>query len=328
MNRAIGNQGKRRVKLGYDTARAGICRDVEITVRHLEVYPTMLTRRAFIPAAAIGILSLGRLAEAAAQEATPGASPAASPVTHGVAQLPVKVPGQLTVHTDQPVYAPWFVDDDPSNGKGFESALTYALAERLGIAADQIVWGVTPFVESFATGEKDFDFYITEVLITDQRKQAVDFSDPYYVSPLSLVAQKDSPVFAAETLADLKGFTFGAQAGTNNATYIDEIIRPDQPLVEFDTNLATMQALSDGTIDAILEPLQTGLEMETFQFDNLALVALLPESGHDMGMVFEKGSALVPFVNQALRSLKDDGTLDGFITEWLPVPEDLREIAS
>ncbi|HET9660686.1 MAG TPA: transporter substrate-binding domain-containing protein, partial [Thermomicrobiales bacterium] len=135
-------------------------------------------------------------------------------------------------------------------------------------------------------------------------------------------------VFAAETLADLKGFTFGAQTGTNNATYIDEVIQPDQPLVAFDTNLATMQALSDGTIDAILEPLQTGLEMETFQFDNLTLVALLPDSGHDMGMVFEKDSALVPFVNQALQSLKDDGTLDGLITEWLPMPEDLREIGS
>ena len=240
----------------------------------------------------------------------------------------MKVAGQLTVHTDQPVYAPWFVDNDPSNGEGFESALTYALAERLGVAADQVMWGVTPVVESFAPGDKDFDFYITEVLITDQRKQAVDFSDPYYVSRLTLVAQKDSPVFDAQTLADLKAFTFGAQTGTNNATYITEIIQPDQPLVEFDTNLETMQALSDGTIDAILEPLQTGLEMETFQFDNLALVALLPDSGHDMGMVFEKGSALVPFVNQALQSFKEEGTLDALIAHWLPVPEDLREIGS
>lgn len=288
----------------------------------------MITRRVFIPAAVVGVSSLGRLLGTAAHDATPATSPSASPVAQGIGQLPVKIPGQLTVHTDSPVYAPWFVDNDPSNGKGFESALTYALAECLGVSADQVVWGVTPFIESFAPGEKDFDFFITEVLITDQRKQAVDFSDPYYVSRLTLVAQKDSPVFAAETLADLKSFLFGAQTGTNNAAYIEEIIQPDQPLVEFDTNLATMQALSDGTIDAILEPLQTGLEMETFQFDNLALVALLPDSGHDMGMVFEKGSTLVPFVNQALKSLQDDGTLDGLIAEWLPVPEDLREIGS
>jgi polar amino acid transport system substrate-binding protein len=114
----------------------------------------MITRRTFIPVAAMGVISLGRLAGAAAQEATPGASPAASPVTQGIEQLPVKIPGQLTVHTDQPVYAPWFVDNDPSNGKGFESALTYALAERLGVAADQVEWGVTPFIESFAAGKK------------------------------------------------------------------------------------------------------------------------------------------------------------------------------
>jgi polar amino acid transport system substrate-binding protein len=124
----------------------------------------------------------------------------------------------------------------------------------------------------------------------------------------------------------LKPYTFGAQAGTNNATYITEVIQPDTELVLFDANLDSMQALSDGEIDAILEPLQTGLAMENFQFDNLALVALLPDAGHDMGIVLEKGSALVSPVNAALQSLKDDGTLDTLIAEWLPVPEDLREL--
>ena len=145
-----------------------------------------------------------------------------------VGDLPLKQAGQLSVHTDQPVYAPWFVDNDPSNGQGFESALIYALAERLGFEHSQVVWGVTPFAESFAPGPKDFDLFITEVLITDQRREAVDFSDPYYTSQLTLVAQKDSPVFDAQTLADLKPYTFGAQAGTNNATYITEVIQPDQ----------------------------------------------------------------------------------------------------
>ena len=284
----------------------------------------MATRRAFIATAA-GIAALHefvRIGGAVAHDATP----AASPVAGDISALPLKQAGQLSVHTDQPVYAPWFVDNDPANGQGFESALIYALAERLGFERDQVVWGVTPFAESFTAGLKDFDLFITEVLITDQRREAVDFSDPYYTSQLTLVARKDSPVFDAQTLADLKPFTFGAQAGTNNATYITEIIQPDTALVLFDSNLESMQALSDGEIDAILEPLQTGLAMETFQFDNLALVALLPDAGHDMGIVLEKGSGLVSAVNAALQSLKDDGTLDALIAEWLPVPEDLREL--
>jgi polar amino acid transport system substrate-binding protein len=283
----------------------------------------MSTRRTFVMATA-GIAALagfGRLGTAAHD-----ATPAASPVAGDIGTLSLKQAGQLAVHTDQPVYAPWFVDNDPSNGQGFESALIYALAERLGFERDQVVWGVTPFAESFAPGPKDFDLFITEVLITDQRREAVDFSDPYYTSQLTLVARKDSSIFEAQTLADLKPFTFGAQTGTNNATYITETIQPDTELVLFDSNLESIQALSDGEIDAILEPLQTGLAMETFQFENLALVALLPDAGHDMGMVLEKGSDLVSPVNAALQSLEDDGTLDALVAEWLPVPEDLREL--
>ena len=283
----------------------------------------MSTRRTFMKTTA-GMAALAGVSRfgAVAHDATP----AGSPVAGAIGDLPLKQAGQLSVHTDQPVYAPWFVDNDPSNGQGFESALIYALAERLGFEHSQVVWGVTPFAESFAPGAKDFDLFITEVLITDQRREAVDFSDPYYTSQLTLVAQKDSPVFDAQTLADLKPYTFGAQAGTNNATYITDVIQPDTELVLFDANLDSMQALSDGEIDAILEPLQTGLAMETFQFDNLALVALLPDAGHDLGIVFEKGSELVSPVNAALHALKDDGTLDTLIAEWLPVPEDLREL--
>src|SRR5215218_3034445 len=283
----------------------------------------MSTRRRFFTTTA-GMASLygfGRLGTAA-HDATPAASPIAGDMSH----LSLKQAGQLSVHTDQPVYAPWFVDNDPSNGQGFESALIYALAERLGFEHGQVVWGITPFAESFAAGPKDFDLFITEVLITDQRREAVDFSDPYYTSQLTLVAQKDSPVFDAQTLADLKPFTFGAQAGTNNATYITDIIQPDAKLVLFESNLASAQAPSDGEIDAVLEPLQTGLELVNVQFDNLALVALLPDAGHDMGIVLEKGSGLGSPVNGALQSLKDDGTLDALVAEWLPVPEDLREL--
>src|SRR5215203_504170 len=211
-----------------------------VAVSVLEVARAMSTRRAFMKTT-VGMaayLGLRRIEGAAAQDAAPAASPLASPMTGDIGQLPLKQPGQLSVHTDQPVYAPWFVDNDPSNGQGFESALIYALAERLGFEHGQVVWGITPFAESFAAGPKDFDLFITEVLITDQRREAVDFSDPYYTSQLTLVAQKDSPVFDAQTLADLKPYTFGAQAGTNNATYITDTIQPDAKLVLFESNLA------------------------------------------------------------------------------------------
>jgi polar amino acid transport system substrate-binding protein len=291
----------------------------------------MTTRRTFIPAAAgvVALAGLGRFGAAGAQDATPGASPvaAASPVVASIDELPLKNAGKLTVHADQPLYAPWFIDNDPSNGQGFESALTYKIAERLGFTADQVEWGYTSFNASYAPGPKDFDFYITEVSITEPRKEAVDFSDSYYNSPLVLLAVDGSPLFEAQTLADLKPYVYGAQVGTVYYTYITEVIQPDKDPLIFNTNADSIQALANGQTEGDLQSLQIGQAIVTFQFDNLGIVGLLPDGATEMGMVFEKGSEMVPYINLALQSLKDDGTLDALIAEWLPIPPDLREIS-
>ncbi len=291
----------------------------------------MTTRRTFIPAAAgvVALAGLGRFGTAGAQDATPGASPvaSASPVVASIDELPLRKAGQLTVHADQPLYAPWFIDNDPSNGQGFESALTYKIAERLGFTADQVEWGYTSFNASYAPGPKDFDFFITEVSITEPRKEAVDFSDSYYNSPLVLLAVDGSPLFEAQTLADLKPYVYGAQVGTVYYTYITEVIQPDKDPLIFNTNADSIQALANGQTDGDLQSLQIGQAIVTFQFDNLGIVGLLPDGATEMGMVFEKGSEMVPYINLALQSLKDDGTLDALIAEWLPIPQDLREIS-
>ena len=61
-------------------------------------------------------------------------------------------PGTLTIGTDSPAFEPWFVDDDPTNGKGFESAVAYAVAEELGFAADQVKWVKVRFNNSYKPG--------------------------------------------------------------------------------------------------------------------------------------------------------------------------------
>ena len=288
----------------------------------------MLTRRRFIPTAAAlaAAGTVGNRFTAIAQDATPSASPVASPVVASTGDLPLKQSGRLTVHTDQPVYEPWFVDNDPSNGQGFESALTYEIAARLGFAADQVEWGYTPFTSSFAAGPKDFDFYITEVTITASRDEAVDFSVPYYFSPLVVVARDGSPVFEVQSLADLKPYKFGTPTDTTYETYIGETIQPDQDPSVYDSSIDAIQALVDGEIDAVVETLEIAQEIVNSQFPELGIVGLLPDGGEQFGLVFEKGSELVPFVNSALDSIKNDGTLDALIAEWLRAPDDLREI--
>src|SRR5215472_5506747 len=75
-------------------------------------------------------------------------------------------PGVLTVATDNPVYTPWFVSNTPTNGKGYESAVAYAVAHQLGFKPSQVVWVTEPFSSSYAPGPKKFDFDINEISYT------------------------------------------------------------------------------------------------------------------------------------------------------------------
>ena len=193
-----------------------------------------------LTAAGLSLTLLPRLA--AAQDSTPVAEVVA--IDH--AALPLKQEGKLIVHADQPLYEPWFIDNDPTNGEGFESALVYALAEQLGFAPEDVEWGYTAFNASYAPGPKDFDFYLTEVSITEPRKQAVAFSDGYYSTPFVIIAPDDSPVKEARTLADLRQYKFGTLVNSSYATYIMDVIKPEQELLVFNTDAEAIQALANG----------------------------------------------------------------------------------
>jgi polar amino acid transport system substrate-binding protein len=254
--------------------------------------------------------------------ATPAAATPVVPTD--ISTLPLKNPGQLTIHADKPAYPPFFIDDDPTNGEGFESALAYAVGERLGFSRDQIIWGYTSFNASYAPGPKEFDFYITQVSITDERKRAVDFSDPYYTSPLVVVTKQDSPVLEATTLAELAKFSFGAQVGTTYYIAITDYIKPEKETLVFDTTADSLTALVNGQIDAVIQDLESANYITSVEFEGLAIAGQLPENpGQGTGMVFEKGSALVPYVNSALASIIADGTRDKLVEEWLAPPADL-----
>ena len=92
--------------------------------------------------------------------------------------------------TDKPAYPPWFICNNPANGKGYESAVAYAVAAQLGFSKSQVKWVHEPFNNSYAPGPKKFDFDINEISATPQRAQAVAFSDSYYDVQQALVALK------------------------------------------------------------------------------------------------------------------------------------------
>jgi polar amino acid transport system substrate-binding protein len=103
-------------------------------------------------------------------------------------QLAVRTQGTLTVGTDSPAYEPWFSGNDPTNGKGYESAVAYAVAKRLGFSRSQVTWVKVPFNSSYAPGAKKFDFDINQISITPARAKVVSFSDGYYAAAQAVIA--------------------------------------------------------------------------------------------------------------------------------------------
>jgi len=228
--------------------------------------------------------------------------------------------GMLTVGTDSPAYEPWFVNDEPTNGAGFESAVAYAVGEQLGFGADQLEWITVPFNTSYKPGPKEFDFDINQISITPARAEVVDFSDGYYQAAQAVIALKDSPAADATTVAELADLKLGAQTGTTSLTAIRDVIAPAEDAAVFeDTNIAKQQ-LTSGQVDAILTDLPTAFYITAVEIPKASIIGQFqPETGEqeEFGMLFEKGNALVECVDQALAALEADGTLDGIEQEWL-----------
>jgi polar amino acid transport system substrate-binding protein len=234
--------------------------------------------------------------------------------------LPLKTDGQLTIGTDSPAYEPWFVGNDPANGEGFESAVGYAVAEQLGFSEDQVTWIKVPFNTSYAPGAKDFDFDINQISITPARQKVVDFSDGYYSAAQAVIALKGTAGAEATSLDDLKGLRLGAQTGTTSLTAIRDIIQPDTDAAVFEDTNAAKQALQNDQVDAVLADLPTAFYISAVEIPKSTIVGQFqPETGEqeEFGMLFEKGSELVPCVNSALAALREDGTLDQIETQWL-----------
>ena len=244
-------------------------------------------------------------------------------------QLELVEPGKLTVGTDNPAFPPWFGGgtpegstweiNDPATGEGFESAVAYAVAEELGFAEDEVEWKVVPFNQSFRPGPKDFDFDINQISFTEERAQVVDFSDSYYDVNQALVALEGTPIADAESVADLKAYKLGAQIGTTSYSYITDQIQPDAEASVYDTNNDVISALKAKQIDGIVVDLPTAFFVTAAQLEGSTIVGQFPAAGEQerFGMVFEKDNPLVECVNEALASLKEDGTLDSIQQEWL-----------
>ncbi|MGZ4359773.1 MAG: ABC transporter substrate-binding protein [Gaiellaceae bacterium] len=235
--------------------------------------------------------------------------------------------GQFTAGTDNPAFPPWFGGtpkkpwkvSDPTSGKGYESAVVYAVAKELGFARSEVAWTYVPFSNSYRPGKKPFDVYVAQVSFTTQRAKAVDFSKSYYFVNQAVVGRKGSAIAKVRSIADLKKYRLGAQLGTTSYDYIVKNIKPSaQPLV-FHTNDLAVQALKNGQIDGIVVDLPTAFYVTAVQVPNGVIVGQLPTKGGEehFGLVLQKGSPLTGCVNKALSRLWANGTIKKLQQTWL-----------
>jgi polar amino acid transport system substrate-binding protein len=275
--------------------------------------------------AAIAVLAASAGLAGCASEGSSSSSPApaggtsssaAASCSNAAIQGQLFAKGQLTVATDKPVYPPWFVNNKPTNGQGYESAVAYAVAAQLGFSKSQVTWAYEPFDSSYAPGTKKFDFDINEVSYSAARAQVVTFSDSYYDVQQALVALKGSPITSKHGAADLKGYVYGDQVGTTSLTFINSQIQPSKTPKVFETLNDVKQSLQTKQIAALVTDTPTA-EFITTEIPHSVVVAQFPSTGEHYGLLFAKGNPLVSCVNKALATLKSNGTLGKLTAQYL-----------
>jgi polar amino acid transport system substrate-binding protein len=265
-------------------------------------------------AAAAGLAACG---SSSAGSSSGGATAAPAGCSSSAIQGELYSRGTLTVATDKPVYPPWFESNDPSNGKGYESAVTYAVAKQLGFSRGQVRWAYEPFNDSYAPGPKKFDFDVNEVSYSAQRATAVTFSDSYYDVQQAIIALKGTPIVAHHAPADLKGYVFGDQIGTTSLAFITSQIQPAHQPKVFQTLNVAKEALQTHQIAALVADTPTAQFISSSEIPHSVMVAQFPSTGEHYGLLFRKGNPLVTCVNKALATLKANGTLAALQKQYL-----------
>jgi polar amino acid transport system substrate-binding protein len=276
------------------------------------------------------LLLLGAVAALAAFGALAARNSASAHTVAAAASCPTVASGALTIGTDNPAYPPWYAGgtksskwkiNDPSTGKGYESAVAYAIAKKLGYAKTKVKWTYVPFNKAFAPGHKSFDFDINQISYTPARAKVVDFSDSYYDVNQAIVVNKGTTIASIRSIKGLRAFKLGAQLGTTSYGFIKSRIEPTRTPAVFPTNAGAVLALKNKQIDGLVVDLPTAFYVTAVQVPNSKILGQFENkagaSTDRFGVVLQKHNPLTSCVNRAITSLRKSGTLKKLQRLWL-----------
>lgn len=229
---------------------------------------------------------------------------------------------RITIGTGNPAYPPWVMNDAPESGEGFEAAVAFAVAERMGFDNASVDWVRTGFDEAIQPGVKDFDFNLQQYSIKPARLEVIDFSDPYYTTTMAVVVREGSAAADTDaTASSLKKLKFGAAAGTSSQPFLEKVLQPEQATLLYDDNADVVAAITANQVDAIVFDLPSALFVAAVQLDGGKLIGQFPVENSvepdNFGLLMAKDSPLKECVDEAIASLHVDGTIKNLESKWL-----------
>lgn len=269
--------------------------------------------------AAASALALAGCAGASTTEPTTSPESSAPSTEPTEPTLETVTEGKLTIGTSDPSYEPWVVDNDPTSGEGYESAVAYAVAAELGFAPEDVEWVAASFDQIIAPGVKSYDFAINQVSITEERKANIAFSSSYYDATQAVVTVEGSKAEGVTDIAGLKSLKIGAMVGTTSAAVVEAAVDPENAISLFNDNDQVKQALASGLVDVVVFDLPTALYVTAVELEGGTLVGQLPagDAPDQFGLVLDLESSIVDEVTAAVDALRENGTLAELEGEWI-----------
>ena len=198
---------------------------------------------------------------------------------------------------------------------GFDVDLAEAAIERAGYEVGD--WTEIEFdslIPSLTQG--NLDLVAAAMTITEDRQQAIAFTDPYYESDQAVLVREDGDL-SPESVDDLAGAVVGAQSGTTGQDEVEALVEAGtveaDDVRQYDNYTLGVQDLENGNVDALIIDIPVA---ENFADSRAVTIALTIETGEVYGMGMRQDDDRLADINDALAEMQEDGTYDELVTEW------------
>jgi polar amino acid transport system substrate-binding protein len=277
---------------------------------------------------AVALLAVSASVGLALTGVTQAANPKTTPTLaqcRTIAHKQVLIAGRFTVATGNDVLPPWYVDNQPSNQQGFESALAYLIATKLAFKASAVRWVTEPYSQAVTAGKKPFDIDLDEISYSAARARNVSFSTGYYSLGQSLLAVTTNRIATHHAPSDLPKYRYGAVASTASYAYAVNRIKPTRAVRAYSTLNLANAALLAGAIDAIVIDTPSGYTDVNWTLNAKARAVVVqvgqfpPVGDLYYAAVLTKSNPLRTCVDVALASARQSGQLQQLVVRWLGV---------